>query len=130
MKSKTNSNQSEYSATQPKSPSRREFISKTGKIVAGSALAGVALPSVYAGEDNTIRIALVGCGGRGSGAVKNALSSDTGPTKLVAMADVYEDKMKQSFDALSASELKRLLRTSYDLVVAKLPNKTRATLTA
>jgi len=73
----------------------------TGKAVAVSALAGVALPPVYAGEDNTLRIALVGCGGRGSGAVSDALDSQTGPTKLVAMADVYEDKIAKSFGALS-----------------------------
>ncbi|MCA9449029.1 MAG: Gfo/Idh/MocA family oxidoreductase, partial [Candidatus Omnitrophica bacterium] len=84
----------------PKDPSRREFMANSGKFVAASAFAGAVIPPVYAGEDNTIRIALVGCGGRGSGAVNNALSSQTGPTKLVAMADVYEDKMQKSYDAL------------------------------
>ncbi|MCA9436527.1 MAG: Gfo/Idh/MocA family oxidoreductase [Candidatus Omnitrophica bacterium] len=84
----------------PKDPNRREFMATSGKFVAVSALAGAVIPPVYAGEDNTIRIALVGCGGRGSGAVNNALSSQTGPTKLVAMADVYEDKMQKSYDAL------------------------------
>ncbi|MHC4074237.1 MAG: Gfo/Idh/MocA family protein, partial [Planctomycetota bacterium] len=76
--------------------SRRRFMAQGGKVLAGSALAGVALPRIHAGEDNTIRLALVGCGGRGSGAVGNALCSKTGPTKLVAMADVFEDKQKRS----------------------------------
>lgn len=72
-----------------------------GKVLAGSVLAGVAVPRIYAGEDNTIRLALVGCGGRGSGAAGNALCSKIGPTKLVAMADVFEDKQKRSYKALS-----------------------------
>jgi len=80
---------------------RRQFLAQSGKALAGSALAGVAASRIYAGESNTIRLALVGCGGRGSGAVGNALSSKTGPTKLVAMADVFEDKQKRSHKALS-----------------------------
>src|SRR6266849_3304831 len=67
--------------------SRREFIKNTGKLAAASALAGVALPHVHAAENNTIQIALIGCGGRGTGAAINALSVTNGPTKLVAMAD-------------------------------------------
>jgi len=82
-------------------PSRREFLGQTGRLVASSALAGVATVPAYAAEDNTIRIALVGCGGRGSGAVGNALSSKNGPAKLVAMADVFEDRITRSYKALS-----------------------------
>ena len=59
------------------------------------------LSRAYAGEDNTIRLALVGCGGRGGGAAANALSSQAGPTKLVAMADVFEDRLTNSHKALS-----------------------------
>jgi|GEM_PF-2760800 len=43
--------------------SRREFLGNTGRAVAASALAGVAIPTVHAGENHTIQIALVGCGG-------------------------------------------------------------------
>ncbi|MHC4753518.1 MAG: Gfo/Idh/MocA family protein [Planctomycetota bacterium] len=85
----------------PDKLSRRDFLGQSGKVVAGSVLAGAMLPRVYAAEDNTIRLALVGCGGRGSGAVGNALSSKTGPTKLVAMADLFEDRIKRSHGALS-----------------------------
>ena len=53
---------------------RRELFQSTGRLAAASALAGVAIPHVHAGEDNTIRLAIVGCGGRGTGAVGNALS--------------------------------------------------------
>ena len=61
--------------------------------MAGVALAGAISQRAYAGEDNTIKIALVGCGGRGNGAVNEALQT-AGPTKLVAAADFFEDKVK------------------------------------
>ncbi len=81
----------------PDGLSRRELMRKTGEVALVSALAGVALPQVHAGEDNTIRIALVGCGGRGTGAIANALSTKNGPTKLVAMADVFADRLSKSY---------------------------------
>ena len=99
--------------------SRREFLKQTGSLAAASALAGVALPHVHAAEDNTIRLALIGCGGRGSGAVANAMSAGGlvlgddggtkraalsgagGPVKLVAMADIRQDKLDQSYAALN-----------------------------
>src|SRR4051812_31570060 len=79
---------------------RRELIVNTGRVAAASALAGVAIPSVHAGEDKTIRIAIVGCGGRGTGAVANALSVAGGPIKLVAMADLFADRLESSHTQL------------------------------
>jgi predicted dehydrogenase len=81
--------------------SRREFLANSGRAAAGSVLAGTVLSRAYAGEDNTVRLALIGCGGRGGGAAANALSSKTGPTKLVAMADVFQDRLRNSHKALS-----------------------------
>ena len=66
-------------------PSRRQFLQRSGTIAAASALAGVSIPHVHAAENNTIRLALIGCGGRGSGAVGNAMNSIHGPVKLYAM---------------------------------------------
>src|SRR5437588_7177594 len=50
--------------------SRRDVIKATGTVAAASALAGVALPQVHAGGSDIIRLALVGCGGRGTGAAE------------------------------------------------------------
>lgn len=87
----------------PHSPStRRDFIKTSGRIAAVSALAGVTLPHVFAAENNTLQIALIGCGGRGGGAADNALSVKTGPMKLVAMADVFPDKLKNAYNGLAA----------------------------
>lgn len=80
--------------------SRREFLINTGKIAAVTALAGVAIPHVHAAENNTIQVALIGCGGRGTGAADNALRVNNGPIKLVAMADVFDARLKTSYEAL------------------------------
>jgi predicted dehydrogenase len=56
---------------------------------------------MYAAEDNTIRLALVGCGGRGCGAAANAFDSPNGPVKLVAMADFFENRLVFAHKALS-----------------------------
>lgn len=100
--------------------SRREFIGTVSRFAATSALAGVAIPRVYAAnDDDTIQLALIGCGGRGNGAVANAMSAGGlvladdggtkraadsgafGPVKLVAMADLRQDRLDQSHAALS-----------------------------
>jgi predicted dehydrogenase len=84
--------------------SRRDFIKTTGTAAAASALAGVMVPAVHAASDNTIQLAIVGCGGRGTGAVADALTtSKQGPIKLVAMADVFKDRLADSFDVLKKS---------------------------
>jgi len=86
--------------TYPPLPNRREFLKNSGKAVAGAALVGAITTRGYAAEHNTIKIALVGCGGRGSGAAANALST-AGPTKLWTMADVFENRLASSHQSLS-----------------------------
>jgi predicted dehydrogenase len=82
--------------------SRRQFLKSSGGIVAASALAGVTIPYVHAAGSDQVQVALVGCGGRGTGAAANALgTTNLGPIKLVAMADVFEDKMNGSYQSLS-----------------------------
>lgn len=83
--------------------SRRDLMKTSGKIAAAGALAGVALPQVHAGENNTIQVALVGCGGRGTGAAENALSVRNGPIRLVAMADVFPERLNGSYQSLQRS---------------------------
>ena len=71
---------------------RREFLKKAGLGVLGTSLLSQGL-RVHAAESNTINIALIGCGGRGGGAVIDAMNPATGPSKLVATADVFEDRV-------------------------------------
>src|ERR1035441_1268655 len=80
---------------------RRDFIKTTGRLAAVSALAGVTLPHVHAAGSELIQVALIGCGGRGTGAAANALTAKGGPLKLVAMADVFEDRLSGSYDTIT-----------------------------
>jgi predicted dehydrogenase len=81
--------------------SRRTFLKSSGHLAAASALTAVFLPRCYAGEDSTIKLALVGCGGRGTGAVADAFSATGGPVKLYAMADLFEQRLRSSLNNLN-----------------------------
>src|SRR5687767_8995332 len=84
-------------------PSRRDFLKQAA---AASALTASSIPAVHAGVDETIQVALVGAGGRGTGAAEDALLVKSGQTKLVAMADVFDFKMKRSFQTLAGHKAK------------------------
>jgi predicted dehydrogenase len=81
---------------------RRDFLKVTGAVTAAGALTGIKLPQVHAAVDDTVKIGLVGCGGRGTGAVKNALSLSAafGPVKLVGMADVFRPNLDNRYKTL------------------------------
>ncbi|MBK9140456.1 MAG: Gfo/Idh/MocA family oxidoreductase [Verrucomicrobia bacterium] len=82
--------------------SRREFLRTTARIAAVTAAASSSLPFVHAAGSDLIQVALIGCGGRGTGAADNALSTvRQGPIKLVAMAEVFDEKLKRSVEGLS-----------------------------
>src|ERR1700761_5235743 len=85
--------------------SRRHFLQATGGVAAVSALSGISLPAVHAAGSDQVSVALVGCGGRGSGAAVNALSTTGGPIKLVAMADAFQDRLSSSYNNLKNSEI-------------------------
>jgi len=89
-----------HESRNPESTSRREFLKNTGRIAAAGALVAGLVPRMYAGEKNTIKVVLIGCGGRGTGAADNALSVKNGPMKLVAMADVFEKRLAGSYENL------------------------------
>jgi predicted dehydrogenase len=89
------------------STSRRDFLRQSSGVLAGTALASAIGVRAHAGESNTIKIALVGCGGRGTGAAQNALST-AGPTQLVAMADAFADRLRSSLKSLSGSSSRQV----------------------
>ena len=88
------------SDTTNKTTSRRDFLKDTSRIAAASAVMAAVAPRMYAGQSNTIKVALIGCGGRGTGAADNALSVKQGPIQLVAMGDVFEHRLKSSYENL------------------------------
>ncbi|HTU24949.1 MAG TPA: Gfo/Idh/MocA family oxidoreductase [Pirellulales bacterium] len=91
----------EASSQHPTAGSRREFLKLSTASVVGSALAGSLsiARSAHAAGDDTIKIALIGCGGRGTGAANQALSTK-GQVKLIAMADAFADRLQSSLQSL------------------------------
>lgn len=78
-------------------PNRREFLKTSGLIAGGAVLSAAMTSRVHAAEENTIKVALVGCGGRGNGAAVNALNTkDQGPVKLWALADTFQHRVDGS----------------------------------
>ena len=73
--------------------SRRDLL-KSSAVAAGTlALSGAVVPLAQAQGSDTIRVGVVGCGGRGSGAAANCVESSPG-VKIVALADAFPDRMK------------------------------------
>ena len=118
---------------------RRQFIKSSSAVVA----AGVALPSLsipqktFAANDETIRVGLIGCGGRGTGAASQAMKADSN-VMLTAMGDMYPDRLDVSHNALkkAAEEkiqvtpenkftgfdaYKKVLESGVDLVILATP---------
>ena len=82
-------------------PTRRDFLKNSTLAAVGGAVATKLslAPGAYAAGGDTIRIGLVGCGGRGTGAANNAIHSAKG-VKLVAMADAFQDRLDRSLKTL------------------------------
>ena len=83
-----------------RSPSRRSFLkTSTTAAIGGSLFSQLAPPAVHAAGNNTLRLGLVGCGGRGTGAARQALVADP-DTQLVAMGEAFEDRLQASLKTL------------------------------
>ena len=79
---------------------RRDFLKKTSVLAGGAALAGLSIQrGAHAADDGKLKVGLIGCGGRGTGAAANALTADPN-TVLTAMADAFEDRMTKSHEGL------------------------------
>ena len=86
----------------PQNESRRHFIKATGSAVIGGTIAIPMIntsPVFARGNADTLKVGLVGCGGRGTGAANQAMKADPN-VKLVAMADVFEDRLQSSLENL------------------------------
>ncbi|MGH9162518.1 MAG: twin-arginine translocation signal domain-containing protein, partial [Vicinamibacteraceae bacterium] len=80
--------------------SRRDFLRSSSAAVLTGALAGAHPPPVRAqGRSDLLRVGLIGCGGRGTGAAMQALEADPN-VKLTAMGDAFEDRLEQSLRLL------------------------------
>ncbi len=91
-----------HTLANPASTSRRDFLKTSTASIAGAALAGQ-LANVHAAGSDVLRVGLIGCGGRGTGAATQALHSDPN-VKLVAMGDAFGDHLEHSLKTLKADE--------------------------
>ncbi|HUG68210.1 MAG TPA: Gfo/Idh/MocA family oxidoreductase, partial [Pirellulaceae bacterium] len=92
-------------ANDDKPASRRHFMKTTATLAGGAMAVGTlaAPPAVHAAGDDMLKVGLIGCGGRGSGAAKQALLADRN-VKLIAMGDAFEDRLISSLKSLSVDE--------------------------
>jgi myo-inositol 2-dehydrogenase / D-chiro-inositol 1-dehydrogenase len=80
--------------------SRRQFLKTSAAAISGAAVGSLTLPrAVHAAGSDVLKVGLIGCGGRGAGAAAQALGADPN-TKLVAMADIFADRVKASRESL------------------------------
>jgi len=88
------------SSPAPTETTRRDFLKKSTAVVSGSLLGSLALNAgAYAAGRDVLRIGLVGCGGRGTGAAEQALAADPN-IHLVAMGDAFADRIESAHDRL------------------------------
>jgi predicted dehydrogenase len=117
--------------------SRRQFLVTSTAVAAGTVAGTLVVPkNAHATGGDEIKIGLVGCGGRGTGAAAQALNTQakSGPVKLIAMADVFEDNVEKRYKALLGNygkqmdvpqerrfhgfdAYKKLMETDCDLVI-------------
>ena len=85
------------------SSTRRDFM-KTGtaSVVGGAIVSSLSDRMVHAASDDTLKVGLIGCGGRGSGAAMNAMRADPN-VKLTAMADLFDDRLQRARKNIQAS---------------------------
>src|SRR5687767_8076699 len=88
---------------------RRSFLQTTSTVVSSALVGALSIERAAhaaAGSDE-VKVALVGCGGRGSGAANQALSTD-GRVKLVAMADAFSDRLNSSLNELQKNKAEKV----------------------
>ena len=94
---------------------RREFVKNTAIIAGG----GMAMPFIsganyFSGADDAIKIAIIGCGGRGTGAITQALSTKQN-VKLVAMADAFRDRLDDCYKELTSDDADATVKKRVDV---------------
>jgi myo-inositol 2-dehydrogenase / D-chiro-inositol 1-dehydrogenase len=119
------------------SASRRDFLKSSAIVAAGAAATHLgAVPNAFAAGSDVIKVGLVGCGGRGTGAAEQSINSSSN-VKLHAMGDLFKDhlngcldKLKQFGDKVDVAEerkflgldaYKKVIDSGVDLVILATP---------
>lgn len=94
-----------------RSVTRRDFIRTSAAVTLAAAAAGPA--SIFAARGDELRVGLIGCGGRGTGAVTQALMATQTPVTLWAMGDLFRDMLDSSYKMLSTGAEGRYDRVEF-----------------
>src|SRR5262245_46498060 len=110
-------------STRKSSADRRDFLKATA-VAAGAVTAAGLAPTAFAAGNDVIKVGLIGCGGRGTGAVRNIhdaeakINGDTPKVEIVAVGDVFKSKAKHAVDVFNAIDFearkKDLISTAKD----------------
>ena len=85
--------------------SRREFVKNSALITGGvMTMPLLSKANFFSGAEDTIKVALIGCGGRGTGAAMQACLTKQN-VKLVAMADAFRDRIDKSYKSLTVDDI-------------------------
>ena len=98
-------------ATSNSSTSRRTFLRNSSLLVAGGAMVGGQISiarAAHAFGSDTVKIGMIGCGGRCTQAVQQAMNTTGGEVKLVAMADAFEDRLAGSLRGIKGQKPKNV----------------------
>jgi myo-inositol 2-dehydrogenase/D-chiro-inositol 1-dehydrogenase len=109
--------------SEPSGASRRDFLkASTAAVVSGSLAAQLAVPgNVYAQGSDVVKIGLIGCGGRGSGAAVDAMRCAKVPVKLVAMGDAFQFRMDGSMQSIKREmEIHKVPADRFDVSKEKM----------
>ena len=96
---------------------RREFVKTSAASVAAL---GLATGKLYAAGSETIKVGLIGCGGRGTGAATQVLMSTKTPVKLWAMGDLFADQLDTSYKMLSEGAEARYDRDAFESLAPQM----------
>lgn len=114
---------------------RRNFLKGSAAVSAAAVASQLSVPGAYAGGTDTMRVGLIGCGGRGTGAAQNCMDSAKG-VELVAMGDLFEDRLNGSRNRLKKHDAckvtddkcfvgfdayKKVLNAGVDMVILATP---------
>jgi len=123
--------------TRPDGPTRRDVLTRGAAVTAAAAVPLAAARTAWAAGDDTLRVGVIGCGGRGTGAAKDCLNAHPS-VRVVALADLFPDRVNAARNGL-AKEFKgraavaeehtftgfdafqKLLKTDIDLVLLASP---------
>ena len=92
----------EHAKTSPSkgAVTRRSFLKASAAASAGVLAGGAALPRAFAAGSDTLKVGLIGCGGRGTDAAKNCVAAAPG-VQIVALADAFKDRLDGSRNELN-----------------------------